>query len=383
MATVRFSRRRFIQTASAGASAFALSAPGKALGANDKITLGIIGSGGRGRRLLQAITNIPDFQVAAVCDLVPERMDQAAAICEQYQPPVRKYLDFRVMFEKEKLDACLVATEEGNHAKCAIPVMEAGIHCFCEKPMDISVENVDRVTRAARKAKTVYQIGFQRHYIPTFQSCMKHIHEGGIGKVTFLQGMWHWAYGVGGRYLDMDIAGSWFLAQACHHADAMMWAMNGQKPLHCCAMAINSEKHENPPAHCAEDHSAIVYQFPGDVVFSYTHLMNCCEEFTGEKLWVYGEKAGINLPEGMKYPRPGQGEPVKLGEKVTDWDNGTYEELEAFARHIRNNETPLSNVETGRLSTLMGIMGGMAMYNRKKSKLESTMVTWKDLGTTT
>jgi predicted dehydrogenase len=180
----------------------------------------------------------------------------------------------------------------------------------------------------------------------------------------------------------MDLSGGWFLAQACHHADVMTWVMNGP-PLRCEAMGAITVEHPDPPSHCAEDHSALIFQFPGNVLFSYTHLMNCCEAFTGEKLWVYAEKAGIDLPKGMKYPLPGMGEPERIGEEVPDWDAGTSKELEAFAGHIRNNEKPLADVEVGRVSTLMGIMGGKAMYNRQKRIYEPQIVTWEDLGSTT
>jgi len=374
------SRRRFIQSTSV--AALALGTPRRILGANDKISLAIIGTGGRGRRLLTVVTHVPDFQMVSVCDLVEDRMDLALEICAQYKPTPKKYLDFREMLEKEKPDACIVATEEANHAKCAIPVMEAGVHCFCEKPVDITVEKVDQVTRVARSVKTIYQIGFQRHYVPAFQQCIQHIHDGKLGKITFLQGMWQWEGGVGGRYLDMDLSGCWFLAQACHHTDTMAWVMQ-QPPLQCEAMGAVTEQHEKAPEHCAEDHSAVAFRFPGDVIFSYTHLMNCCKEFTGEKLWVYCEKGGVDLPKAMIYPRSGMGEPQQITEPAADWDAGTSTEIEGFARHIKNGEKPLADLETARIGTLMGIMGGMAMYDRSQRKWEPRIVKWEDLGSTT
>jgi len=111
--------------------------------------------------------------------------------------------------------------------------------------------------------------------------------------------------------------------------------------------------------------------------------MNCCDAFCGEKLWVYLEKGGIDLPGGMKYPLAGQGDPVRLAEASSDWDNGTYEELEAFGRHIRNGETPLSNAETARVGTLMGILGGKAMYKRQDRTFTPSIEYWKDLGSAT
>ena len=373
------SRRTFLKTSTL---ALALGSPRRILGANDAVRLGIIGTGGRGQRLLKAITNIPAYRVAAVCDLIEDRAKQAAVICEEYRPRVKVYTDFSQMLRREKLDACLVATEEANHAKCVIPVLESGLSCFSEKPMDITVERVDAVTRAARNAKGIYQIGFQRRYVPSFQKCIAHLHEGHMGRITFFQGMWQWSSGISGRYLDMDLAGGWFLAQACHHADVITWVMDGP-PVRCVAMGAVTVKYENPPLHCAEDHSGLLFEFPGHVTCSYTHLMNCCEAFTGEKLWVFAEKGGIDLRTGIKYPMPDAGEPETIGRESPDWDEGTYEELEAFARHIRNHEKPLANVEIGRISTLMGIMGGMAMYNREAREFEPRIINWEDLGTST
>ncbi len=378
-----FSRRDFIQKTAVGTSALAIGSSHKILGANDEIVMGMIGTGGRGKRLLRAITNLPAYRVAALCDLREERVKEAAEICEQYKPTVRTYLDFREMLEKEKLDACFVVTEEANHGKCAIPVLEANIHCFSEKPMDISVKQVDRITRAARKSKGIYQVGFQRRYLSTFQDGIGHIHEDHLGKVTFMQGMWHWTSGIGPRYLNFNLSGGWFLAQACHHVDAAMWVMKDQHPQKCVAMGAVTQDYQNPPERMAEDHSALAFEFPNGAIFSYTHLMYCPEQFTGEKLWVYADKGGVDLPKGMKYPRPGMGDPERIGEESTSWDDGTYEELEAFAKHIRNNEKPLSNIETARGSTLMGIMGRMAMYKVQEKEYEPRLITWEDLNSTT
>lgn len=376
------SRRGFLRTAAA-ASAFSLTAPSTVLGANEEIVLGMIGTGGRGQRLLKSITNIKGYRVAAVCDLVPERAQLAADICEQYKPQVKQYTDFRKMLDVEKLDACFVVTEEGNHRKCVIPVLEAGLHCFSEKPIEVTVEKVDQVVQAARKAKGIYQVGYQRRYLKGFQDAIADIQSGNLGKVTCLQGEWHWTSGTGGRYLDMDFAGCWFLAQACHHADVMAWVMGNKPPVECAAMGAITQNNENPPTHCAEDHSSLIFRFEPNVNFTYTHLMNCCEEFSGEKLWAHTEKGGIDLPGGMLYPRPEMGEKKKYMEKSIDWDNGTYDELEAFGKHIRNGEKPLSNAETARVGTLMGILGGMAMYNRDAKQFKLGTAQWKDLGTTT
>lgn len=370
------SRRRFIQGATA-ASVLTLAMPRKAFSANDEVTLAMIGTGGRGQALLKRITSIPGIKIAAVCDQREERAQQAASICEQYNAKV--YTDFQTMLDTEKLDGCIVATEVGNHAKCVVPVLERDLHCFSEKPMDCTVEKVDQIVKAARKSKGIYQVGFQRRYAPGFQQAIKYIHDGNMGNVTFLQGQWSWTWGVGGWVADVDLSGGELVEQACHHMDVMQWVMKGQHPLRCFAIGAIKGERELPNAHNSEDHSTVAYEFPGGVILNYNHLFYCCQAFEEEKLNVHLEKGGINLITGMKYPRPDMGEPEQISEKAPDWGYGTYEELASFANHIRNNEKPLSNEETGRVSTLMSLMGRMAMYKRETKTFEPSMVTWEDL----
>ena len=194
------SRRKFMRRSSAavGVTSVALGAAGvsRGGGANEKVNLAWIGVGGRGKGILRTtVDHCPDARIAAVCDLKPVEIKNAQRVAERDKPV--GYEDFRKMMDKEKLDGIVVATEVANHAKVVVPVLEAGFHCFSEKPMDCTVEKVDRITRAARKAKGIYQIGTQRRYHPGFLAGTKGIHRGKLVKVTFMQGHWHWPWNVG------------------------------------------------------------------------------------------------------------------------------------------------------------------------------------------
>ncbi|MHC4796741.1 MAG: Gfo/Idh/MocA family protein, partial [Planctomycetota bacterium] len=166
------SRRSFIKTSVIGASvALSTTSVAKGFPANQKVQLGWIGIGGRGSNLMQVmIKNCPQARTAAVCDLRPDRIARGQKLAENDKPT--GYTDFRKMMEKEKLDGILVATEPNNHAPLVVPVLEAGYHCFAEKPMDTTVEKVDAIVKAARKAKGFYQIGTQRRYNPGYISAM-------------------------------------------------------------------------------------------------------------------------------------------------------------------------------------------------------------------
>ncbi|MBZ0257998.1 Gfo/Idh/MocA family oxidoreductase [bacterium] len=384
MLELKSSRRSFVKKSglgAVGATALSLGLARTARSANDEVVLGIIGCGGRGSSLLKRITNIPGIRIAAVCDLREDRRKQAAYICEKYNPTV--YSDFRKLLDTEKLDGCIVATEVGNHAKVVVPVLESGIHCFSEKPMDANVQNVDAIVRAARKAKGIYQIGFQRRYAPTFVNGMPLVHNGDIGDLTFMQGHWHWEWSVGGWVSNVAMSGGELVEQACHHIDVMSWAA-GEAPVRAMGIGhIKGPGRDLKFEHNSEDQSAVAFEFSNGAIFSYTHLFYLANHFRSEQLVVHGTKGGIDFHSGEMYPRGDDAKPVRFGEKVTSWEYGTSLELEAFANHIRNKEMPRSNVETGRLSTLTALMGRMAMYKAKTKKFEGSVVTWDELGTTT
>ncbi|MFH1742096.1 MAG: Gfo/Idh/MocA family oxidoreductase [bacterium] len=374
------SRRDFLQTSIAGASALTLGVSGasKVLGANDEVVLGFIGAGGRGGRLLKGLLGIDGVRVSAICDLKQDRLDEKMEWASKWKPT--GYLDFRKMLDKEKLHGVIVATEVGNHAKCVVPVLEAGLHCFSEKPMDCTVEKVDSIVKAARGSKANYQVGFQRRYNPVFRDAIAKIHNGEIGDVMFLQGHWHWEWRVERNWvLDVDMSGGEIVEQACHHMDVMSWVVKNQHPLCCAAMGTRKIPPIDQAEHLSEHHSAAIFSFPDGVNLSYTHLFYCPKQFTGEQLRVYGEHKGVDLRMGTFFTQ--ENKDVPLDEKQPNWDAGTVEELESFVNDVcRDGKRALSNEDTGRTSTFISLMARKAMYNRNTKTFEPSFVRWEDLG---
>lgn len=377
------SRRDFMKASAAG-SAVMLGSLGsaRAYAANERVQLGWIGCGGRSSGLMQhMLEKVPDARVVGVCDLIPERMEKAKKFWERDKP--NGYTDFREMFDKEKIDGVMCVVQICNHAKVAIPVLEAGYHCFGEKPLDKDVESCDALTIAARKAwkekGKFFQIGTQRRYHPTYLAMMKAIHEGLLGKVTFMQGGWHWSGDPSGAPSDCD--GGRLIEQASHHMDVMAWAMKDQRPATCVAMGYN-QRGRTPEF--SETHSSTTFAWPDGTLFSYTHLWLLPGKYDQEHLTVFGEKGAADLNAAMYYGRDEKtqkfGEPIGKG-----WDEGTPEELAGFVANIKagGKRLPNANIETGRLCSLMCIMGRMAMVNAKKNAYEPSVIKWEDLGTKT
>jgi predicted dehydrogenase len=374
-------RRDFLQKTALGASAFAAGI-GAARGAEKKeeVVLGIIGVGGRGSRLLKYASQTEGVRIGAVCDLLTDRVAAGQRIAERHKP--KGYTEFREMLAKEKLDGVIIATEVGNHAKVYVPVLEAGFNVFGEKPLETHVEKVDAIVKTARKAKGIFQVGFQRRYNDGFVKGMERLHSGTLGRVLFLQGHWHFPGGFGKWVVDVDMSGGRLVEQACHHMDVFAWTMKNQHPLECVGMAVTTIEHKNPPKYVSEDHSGLVFRFPGDVIFSYTHLCNAPDVWCGEKLWVYGEHWGMDLSKSELYMPEGK---VEQFADPSDFYKGEDIQLAAFAHNIRKGgkDKVLSNVETARVATLMAIMGRTAFRNLEKNVFEPRVVKWEDLKSTT
>lgn len=380
------SRRNFLKASGAATSALVLGAAQRTVSANDKLNVAFIGLGGRGRTLLKNVIRNPNYNIVALCDLRQDQIDRAQVICDEEDLSPKQYIDFETMIEYENLDAVIVATEVGNHAKVVVPVLEAGLHCFSEKPMDANVANVDAITKAARKAKGIYQVGFQRRYNPTFLAMIPEAQNSQYGMLRGLQGQWFFSGGMwdGGWVRDVAMSGGKLVEQACHHMDVFTWVTENH-PVACQAVGrITYDHQRNVPEHLSEDLSGLNFIFPDGAFLTYMHYPLLPPQFNNEKLWVVREKALIDLPEGIVYHRHShnEGEPEQKAEK-TDYYEGTYHQFDGFAKHVRDGETPLSNVETARISTLTALLGHQAMYNWAQQTYEPSMIEWKDLGTST
>src|SRR3989440_11076475 len=100
----------------------------------EKLRFGIVGCGVIGPTHAEAIASLPDAQLAAVTDIIPERAQKLAA-----QYGATSYTDFQEMLTCERLDVVIICTPSGMHGEHACQVMRSGRHVIIEKPMEISL----------------------------------------------------------------------------------------------------------------------------------------------------------------------------------------------------------------------------------------------------
>src|SRR5437588_1865794 len=100
----------------------------------DKLRFGIVGCGVIGSMHAEAITSLPDAQLVAVCDSLPEK---ARKLADEYR--ATPYTDLQQMLHRERLDVVNICTPSGLHGEQASQVMRSGRHVIVEKPIEISL----------------------------------------------------------------------------------------------------------------------------------------------------------------------------------------------------------------------------------------------------
>jgi len=177
------SRRRFFGAGFTAASAARIA------GANDRIRLGVIGAGGRGRYLIQRAIEAGGVDWVAVCDAYDVQRDKAEALIGK---KLDKYADYRRLVDRTDIDAVIVATWDHVHAKITVDCCRSGKDVFVEKPMTLHPMEGHQIVRAAREHRRIIQVGTQQRSIPHFQEAKeKFIDTGRIGRVTMVRTIWN------------------------------------------------------------------------------------------------------------------------------------------------------------------------------------------------
>ena len=186
MSQSKIERRTFITGAVAATAATTLTASsyGRALGANDRVRLGIIGPGARGQELMREFVKVPNAEFVAAADVYSRRHDESKKIA----PDIKTFTDHRKMLELKDVDAVIVATPLHCHARHFIDTLAAGKDLYAEKTMTWSIEEAESCLAAAKKASNrVVGVGQQFQSSGQFFDARKWIKDGLVGKVTSVE----------------------------------------------------------------------------------------------------------------------------------------------------------------------------------------------------
>ncbi len=179
------SRRQFISTS--GMAMLALPLRGQTvLGANDTVRMAIIGCGGRGTDLAKMFSRIDRVAIAAICDPDTEQMDRIVAKLQKQDIDISgaaKIQDYRRVYERDDIDAVVIASPNHWHSLLAIQAMEAGKDVYVEKPVTHNLWEGKQLVAAAHKYGRVIGAGLQNRSDPGPIEGVRFVQEGNLGKI--------------------------------------------------------------------------------------------------------------------------------------------------------------------------------------------------------
>jgi predicted dehydrogenase len=163
----------------------------RAIGANDRINIGIIGCGGRGTYVGEYFARIGKegknpCQIVSVCDVYQKRVTE-----NKKKHNCDGTLDYREVISRKDVDAVIVATPDHWHAKIALEAMDHGKDVYLEKPMCHTIEEAQKLVLTVKETGRILQVGSQTTSADQWWKAKKAIADGMIGKMIMSQGSYH------------------------------------------------------------------------------------------------------------------------------------------------------------------------------------------------
>jgi predicted dehydrogenase len=189
------SRRQFLKSVSAGAAALAAtsaSSYGRVPGSNERLSIGIIGCGDRGRNAHMTGINKhakeQNLEITAVCDVWATAREKASAMAKEwYGREPREFTSYRDLVGQKDIDAVMIASSDHVHTTHLEAAAKARKDAYCEKPLAMTLETLKSACDAVKANNCVVQIGTQLRSSPTFVGCKAVLDASAIGKVSRIE----------------------------------------------------------------------------------------------------------------------------------------------------------------------------------------------------
>ena len=177
-------RREFLKRAATRTAAVSMSLYGPStsnvLGANDRIRMGLIGSGRQGRDDMGHFIR-HGVEVAAVSDVYGPNLQQGQ---EAAGGKAATFKDFRQVLDDKTIDLIVVGTPDHWHALPTVEACKAGKDVYVEKPISVAIDEGKKMVEAARRYNRVVQVGTWQRSNAHFQKAVALVQDGFLGKVS-------------------------------------------------------------------------------------------------------------------------------------------------------------------------------------------------------
>lgn len=355
-----------------------ITTPAVAFGsqANSAVSVGIIGTGNRGRYDTNFLSKDPRTRIAALCDLYMDQIDKTKTDIPSAND-AKVFTNYKELLTAPGIDAVVITTPVYMHPECFEAAVAAHKHIYCEKPAGASVAGVKRLLAAAVKADPAkhIQFGFQQRYSPEYLAAEKIIRSGQLGEIALMRS--HWMVGgvsVRRRQQEMTPemearmwypwrakSGDMIVEQDCHGVDVLNWFAQ-RHPL----SAVGDGGRKVRTYGDTMDHLNVTYDY-GQKLHGYLHACQLAQGWSLVDEQFFGTEGTMETHRKYyRWSRPGQ-DPVKVDSKREI----TIDALERFITCVLDNK-PENNAQWAAESTLTSLLGRLAIDTGRR-------ITWDEL----
>ncbi len=378
-------RRSFLTTAAKSTAGIMVLKPKTVFGsqANSKITMGVIGSGGRGQFVAKKFfyNAEKDVQFVAAHDYFPDRLrDFMTTFDVDESRGYTGLYGYREILESD-VDGVAITSPPYFHPQQAADAVAAGKHVWLAKPIATDVPGSLSIKETGRKAegKVAFLVDFQSRNSPFFLEAVKRVHDGAIGEIVSGEAFNHFG-SPGWRDMpdvseDVKLLRNWgtnnilsgdcIVEQAVHAVDIVNWLV-GKHPT--SAFGTGGQKVRVNTGN-NWDHFTVTYWYGDGAVVD----LNCSQFVKGYHnlgARMYGAKGIVNAYYRAKDWGTG---PVSItGENEWEgtpldntWDLGVDQNCKDFVKAVRSGRY-MNHAESAADSTLTAILGRTAAYERRE-----------------
>jgi predicted dehydrogenase len=364
-------------------------------GANDRIQIGVIGSGDRFKGgLLHDVKRQKDLRVIAACDVDRSHREEVAHIVEQtWKGKCDKYNDFRDLCARKDIDAVVVATPDHWHAIPAIAAMKAGKDVYGEKPLALTVAEGQAMVKAARATHRVYQVGSQQRSDNRFRLACELVRNGRIGKVKTIEtrigdnpqggpfpevpvpeGL-DWDFWLGQTpkvpYVKerchyqfrwwYEYSGGKMTDWGAHHNDIAQWALGMDDSGPVTVEAEGTPPNTKPNSYNCHAHFKVTYTYANGTTLLCLSDGENGIRFEGEDgRWIFVSRSRIDASDKKLLDEPLPNDAVRL--YVSHDHMGNWRDC------LRSRKHPVTDVAIGHRSVSVCHIGVIALRTGKKLK---------------
>ena len=255
----------------------------------------LIGCGRISTNHIKAAVN-NKLEIAAVCDILPEKMQELLAKHGlENDESIKRYTDYKVMLDEIKPTLVSIATESGPHAQIALYCIDKGINVIIEKPMAMNMADADEIIRRSKEKNVKVCACHQNRFNVAVQKTRKALESGRFGRLS--HGSIHVRWNRNHSYYDQaKWRGTWaqdggcLMNQCIHGIDLLRWMFGNE--VDEVYGATRQQFHDYLEA---EDVGMAVVKFKNGAVATIEGTTNVYPKNLEETLYIFGEKGTVKI----------------------------------------------------------------------------------------